>query len=72
MSVDLNQLNEDVDSLYTQVEKLDEYVSDHEDQISGIVCALLDEPCLSEDAKHAIKELYNQLYKHPKSESDAN
>lgn len=62
MSIDIEQLNEDVDYISKEVEKLDEMVFNHEDLLSSILSALVDEPNLSDDTKVTIQDAYDQIY----------
>lgn len=65
MSSEIEQLNEDVDYISKEVEKLDEMVFNHEDLLSDLVSALADEENLSDDAKYAIRKIYAKMFNKP-------
>lgn len=58
---------EEFEELKKEHEETDSNVFDHEDAIGTLVWALCDEPSLSEDARAAIKEIHDKMFKtHPK------
>lgn len=65
-----NELSAFTDVLQEQINKLDEMVFAHEEVLSNLICALLNEPCLSEETMTVVKESYDILYSPDKTDEN--